>query len=70
MKMPCYFSTFALFAIALVRETSANVIGLDVGSDSMKIAIVQPGTPLGMYHVYFYFKYRSILHFSLIGPLE
>ena len=32
--------------ILLVHTVSGNVIGLDFGSDSMKVAIVQPGTPL------------------------
>jgi hypothetical protein len=28
-----------------LQIVSANVIGLDFGSDSMKVALVQPGTP-------------------------
>ena len=30
----------------LGRVTDGNVIGLDFGSDAMKVAIVQPGSPL------------------------
>ena len=30
----------------LCRVTDGNVIGLDFGSDAMKVAIVQPGSPL------------------------
>jgi hypothetical protein len=33
-------------ALTVVRRVTANVMGLDFGSDSMKVAIVQPGTPL------------------------
>jgi hypothetical protein len=29
----------------LGRQVSANVIGIDFASDSVKVAIVQPGTP-------------------------
>jgi len=35
--------TLFLFVVPIVN---GNVIGLDFGSDSMKVAIVQPGTPL------------------------
>ena len=36
------------FAVAalLCSATDGNVIGLDFGSDAMKVAIVQPGSPL------------------------
>lgn len=36
------------FAVAalLCSVTDGNVIGLDFGSDAMKVAIVQPGSPL------------------------
>lgn len=30
----------------LCKVTDGNVIGLDFGSDAMKVAIVQPGSPL------------------------
>ena len=33
-----------LFALLVVNVT-ANVIGIDFGSDTMKVAVVQPGTP-------------------------
>jgi hypoxia up-regulated 1 len=36
----------ALIGFALVASTQANVIGLDFGTEFMKIAIVQPGSPL------------------------
>lgn len=36
----------ALTLCAAVCAVTANVIGLDFGSDSMKIALVQPGSPL------------------------
>jgi hypothetical protein len=41
--------------IVCVQLVSGNVIGLDFGSDSMKVAIVQPGTPLeiGLWHAFF-----------------
>lgn len=40
--------TILLFVVAsfLIRLTDGNVIGLDFGSDAMKVAIVQPGSPL------------------------
>lgn len=28
------------------HKTAANVIGIDIGSDSMKVGIVSPGAPL------------------------
>jgi hypothetical protein len=31
---------------ALLSKVQGNVIGLDFGSDAMKVAIVQPGSPL------------------------
>jgi molecular chaperone DnaK (HSP70) len=36
----------------LIKTVSSNVIGIDLGSDSFKVAIVQPGTPLdiGKFH--------------------
>ena len=37
---------FLSFVVALLRVTDGNVIGLDFGSDAMKVAIVQPGSPL------------------------
>lgn len=38
---------FAVYALSLAAIARCNVIGLDFGSDSMKIGIVQPGMPLG-----------------------
>ena len=38
---------FAIYAFSLAAIARSNVIGLDFGSDSMKIGIVQPGMPLG-----------------------
>ena len=32
--------------LAIMHRAVGNVIGIDFGSDSMKVAIVQPGTPL------------------------
>mmetsp|Transcript_12702 Transcript_12702/g.12343 ORF Transcript_12702/g.12343 Transcript_12702/m.12343 type:complete len:926 (+) Transcript_12702:120-2897(+) len=37
---------FCLFIAFLCNFCDANVIGLDFGSDAMKVAIVQPGSPL------------------------
>lgn len=44
-----------------------NVIGLDFGSDSMKVAIVQPGTPLeiGMSLIYLLFALDSLLLYAV-----
>jgi hypothetical protein len=41
-----FWQTVAL-GIAFLQQSSANVIGIDFGSDSMKVGIVQPGLPLG-----------------------
>lgn len=35
----------ALFVAALAAAVHANIISVDVGSDSMKIALVKPGLP-------------------------
>lgn len=40
------FILFCVVAALLCRVTDGNVIGLDFGSDAMKVAIVQPGSPL------------------------
>jgi molecular chaperone DnaK (HSP70) len=37
---------FCLLIAFLCKFCDANVIGLDFGSDAMKVAIVQPGSPL------------------------
>jgi hypothetical protein len=36
---------FTLFAL-LFKNINGSVVGIDFASDSMKIAIIQPGTPL------------------------
>ena len=36
----------AMACLAILGSTMANVIGLDFGSDAMKVALVQPGSPL------------------------
>ena len=35
-----------IVCLASLAVISANVIGIDIGSDSFKVAIVQPGSPL------------------------
>ena len=44
MKLLVYLSLSIVLLV--IYTVSGNVIGLDFGSDSMKVAIVQPGTPL------------------------
>lgn len=40
-------SSLVLAICALFFQTAtANVIGIDMASDALKVAIVQPGTPL------------------------
>jgi hypothetical protein len=49
---------FIIF-LGLLEKVSSNVIGIDFGSDSMKVAIVQPGSPLeiGLHiHIYIFKK--------------
>ena len=36
----------AVLCVVSQVQVQGNVMGIDFGSDSMKIAIVQPGTPL------------------------
>lgn len=36
----------ALILLSLWKVVESNVIGLDFGSDSLKVALVQPGSPL------------------------
>ena len=49
-----------LAAMCIIAAASANVIGLDFGSDSMKVAIVQPGAPLEIGAL---FPYRNFPNF-------
>ena len=42
-----FATLFVVLACSLAVVLHANVIGIDFGSDSMKIGIVQPGLPLG-----------------------
>jgi hypothetical protein len=44
-----FVQVFISFALICIVHVSSNVIGLDFGSDSMKIGIVQPGQALGTY---------------------
>ena len=47
MKLLHNFLFLALVvSLAVVRRVAAHVMGRDFGSDTMKVAIVQPGTPL------------------------
>jgi hypothetical protein len=39
-----FFSS--LLAASIFHLARANVIGIDFGSDSFKVALVQPGSPL------------------------
>lgn len=48
----CWFARL-MAAMALVDQARANVIGIDFGSDAMKVAVVQPGTPLEIVTNYF-----------------
>jgi hypothetical protein len=36
----------AMTLLSFIAQHHANIIGIDVASDSIKVAIVQPGTPL------------------------
>lgn len=40
------FLVFCIVLALISKTTYGNVIGLDFGSDAMKVAIVQPGSPL------------------------
>lgn len=48
---------FVAVFISFTATVNGNVIGLDFGSDSMKVAIVQPGTPLEIGNYIFYYYY-------------
>ena len=37
---------FIIYLSSFVHLVNCNVIGIDFGSDTMKVAIVQPGSPL------------------------
>ena len=41
-----FIAVLVVISTTFVQQSRGNVIGIDFGSDSMKIAIVQPGTPL------------------------
>jgi hypothetical protein len=41
-----YIAIQILFFFRLASLTESNVIGIDFGSDSFKVSIVQPGSPL------------------------
>ena len=44
----CCWLLTALLLLAVVQKTLGNVLGIDFGSDSMKVAIVSPGSPLNI----------------------
>ena len=54
----------ALFIAAALLNllfSNANIIGIDFASDSIKVAIVQPGTPLEIgkfYYPHLYYSYN------------
>ena len=45
-RITMFFILLSVVITLLCRVTDGNVIGLDFGSDAMKVAIVQPGSPL------------------------
>lgn len=49
--------------LAVLSTVSANVIGIDFASDSMKIAIIQPGTPLEIGDSYKLMRSSSCVNF-------
>lgn len=59
-----------LLAVHL-RFATPNVIGIDFGSENMKIGIVSPGTPLdiGM-HPVFYVSIYALLLYSIVYTLK
>jgi hypothetical protein len=46
MKFVNILHLIAFLAVFYFRFVDSNVIGIDFASDSFKVAIVQPGTPL------------------------
>ena len=38
--------TIAIVVAVFIQMGAGNVIGIDFGSDTMKVAIVQPGAPM------------------------
>lgn len=58
MARPFVIQLLLLVCAVVVSVVQSNVIGIDLASDSMKVAIVQPGTPLeiGMCWHYCYFS--------------
>ncbi len=46
MARPFVIQLLLLVCAVVVSVVQSNVIGIDLASDSMKVAIVQPGTPL------------------------
>ena len=50
-----------------LKETHADVIGIDLGSDTFKVAIVQPGSPLdiGFFYYALYVSCYRLLNFTI-----
>lgn len=46
MNLSFQFIFALLVGWSYIASVDSNVIGIDFASDSMKVAIVQPGTPL------------------------
>ncbi len=71
LKMMSVVKFTALVVLLQTIAVSANVIGIDFASDSVKVALVKPGTPLEIGLYYISSPFRSlILGFSHKFPVK
>ena len=59
-------------ALALVLHVSGNIMGIDFGSDTMKVSLVQSGKALqiGKYSCYYYCAVDILCRFTRVTHLN